>query len=307
MTYLELDYVQDASVQGVTTMVRDRYEKWIEKKVTLTVSENLKIYKVAFWSFIAGFMLFLTLGLVNEGAIFRTIIKSLYPPKEIYKDVVNEFLKDEEFKNSLVHKTDYSKLEIKGASFETFPQLNEKLPEKVWNTMAKGSSEDYSEFVSRDEFFEALKSYHTELTESFLVPSNSKVEILSKLEKVMDIEIDVLVLMAGENAHTAQTANCYNWFENDSYHVELVIPKTYSAQELSWFRCDFAWPEMYLTLTVDGSELPTPVKLVGARRNGNSNKPVLLISQKIAQDLKLHSWERFLSKAYGSISINEVK
>lgn len=283
------------------------YAKWVEKKVASTIAENLKVYKIAFWSFVAGFCAFISLGLINEGAIFRSIIKSIYPPELIYKDVVQEFLKDEEFKTSLVNKTDYSKLEIKGAGFDTFPALNTALPDKVWNTMVSADTEKYEELVSKREFYEALKVYHSDITKSFLTPSNNKLETIAKIEKVKDVQVDVQILMAGKKAETKKTAKCYNWFKNDEYHVELVIPATYPDYELSWFRCDLSWPEIQLKLVVGGTALKSPVKLVGARRNGKATSPVLLISQKIAEELKLDNWEEYKSKAFGSVSVASAK
>ena len=168
-------------------------------------------------------------------------------------------------------------LMTEGANVETPPDLEGTIPLKT----------------SESQFFEALTEYHS--------------EILAKLSKVKDVKVDVQVLMAGKNAETAKTANCYNRFKNQENHVELVIPKSYSDNELSWFRCDSLWPEMYLTLEVDGIILKTPVKLVGVRRNGNADSPVLLISQKIAQNLDLDGWKEYKRKAIGTISLASVK
>lgn len=185
------------------------------------------------------------------------------------------------------------RLITEGANIETSQGLESAIPGRIWDTVASGDVEKYKELVSNDEFFEALSEYHS--------------EIIAKLSKVKDVKVEVQVLMAGKHAETAKTANCYNWFKNQDYHVELVIPKSYSDHKLSWLRCDSSWPEMYLTLEVNGILLETPVKLVGARRNGNANNPVLLISQKIAQDLGLDGWKEYKSKAIGTISLATAK
>lgn len=185
------------------------------------------------------------------------------------------------------------RLITESANIETSQGLENVIPGRIWDTVASGDVEKYKELVSNDEFFEALSEYHS--------------EIIAKLSKFKDVKVEVQVLMAGKYADKAKTANCYNWFKNQKYHVELVIPKSYPDDKLSWFRCDSSWPEMYLTLEVDGTRLKTPVKLVGVRRNGNADTPLLLISQKIAQDLELVGWKEYKSKAIGAISLASAK
>lgn len=125
----------------------------------------------------------------------------------------------------------------------------------------------------------------------------------SLLAEVKGERVDVQVLMAGEAAESAKTAKCYKWFKNQEYHAEVVIPESYPDSKLWWLRCDSSWPEIYLTLEVGEEVLKTPVKLVGARRNGKAETPLLLVSQKIAQDLRLKGWQNYRGRAAGVVSL----
>ena len=125
----------------------------------------------------------------------------------------------------------------------------------------------------------------------------------SLLAEVKGERVDVQVLMAGKTAESAKTAKCYQWFKNQEYHAEVVIPESYPDSSLWWLRCDASWPEIYLTLEVGGEALKTPVKLVGARRNGKAETPLLLVSQKVAQELQLKGWQNYMGRAAGVVSL----
>ncbi|MEN8213623.1 MAG: hypothetical protein ABFR19_04605 [Pseudomonadota bacterium] len=180
-----------------------------------------------------------------------------------------------------------------GTNVETPPDLETTVQDRIHDTVTSTDVQKDRELASDDEFDEAVSQHHS--------------EIIARLSEVKDVEVDVQILMAGRNAESAKTANCYNWFMNLEYHAELVIPESYPGHRLSWLRCDASWPEMYLALNINGIPLQTPVKLVGVRRNGRADTPVLLISQKIAQDLELDGWEEFKSKASGTLSLASVK
>jgi hypothetical protein len=143
-----------------------------------------------------------------------------------------------------------------------------------------------------------------EKQEAAATPASSEDSGLqSLLAEVKGERVDVQVLMAGKAAESAKTAKCYKWFKNQEYHAEVVIPESYADSKLWWLRCDASWPEIYLTLEVGGEALKTPVKLVGARRNGKSETPLLLVSQKIAQDLQLKGWQNYRGRAAGVVSL----
>ena len=102
---------------------QSRLSQRIEEEVQQAINSNLKLYKASVVSFIAGFALFISIGLLTRGEMFKVILKSFYPPQDIYADIADEFLKDKEFKNQLVNKTDYGELVIPNATLKTFPAI----------------------------------------------------------------------------------------------------------------------------------------------------------------------------------------
>lgn len=195
----------------------------------------------------------------------------------------------------------------KGADIGIPAELPTATPDIESGADVSGGREELQEMLLEYEVVEAVEEPPAETDGSLPASSKSSSEILSKLAGVKDAKVEVQVLMAGKRAESAKTAKCYNWFRNQEYHVEVVIPKHYADSELWWMRCDSSWPEIYLTLEIDGEVLKSPVKLVGARRNGNADTPVLLISQKIAQDLGLDGWKSYKSRAVGHVSIALAK
>jgi len=279
-----------------------RLSQRVEEEVQKAISANLKLYKVAVVSFIAGFALFICVGLLTKGEMFKVIVKSFYPPKDIYADVVDEFLKDEEFKTQLVNKTNYGKLTIPDVTLNTFPGINKQLPETVWSTVSTGEEDDYGKMVSRPEFFNALVKYHTDVAKSFLLPTSSKLERASKILEVGKIPLHVQLLMAGENAEGVNTATCYKPFRNQEMQAIIVIPESSKPEEYSWFNCAFGWPQVTLKINeTDG------IRLVGVRRNGKTKKLIMLLSQQAAKALDLPGWDKYSANSFGKVKISNAE
>ena len=257
----------------------------IEEEVQKAVSGQLKIYKVAVIAFIAGFALLLSFNLVTEGEIFKTVIKGIYPPQEIYKDIVEVFEDDESFK------------------LDKYPHLEKEIPKQVWDTVSEGSEDDYEKMVSQDAFYNALIKHHTGVVETILLPTSSREKRAREIMKnLKDIPLDVQLMMAGEEAHNTPTARCHKTFKNNKLHAEMVIPESAEPQVYAWFECTIGWPTITLKVNeVDG------VKLVGVRRNGKSKHLSLLLSRKAAQDLELPGWEDYTSYTFGRMMITDAQ
>lgn len=237
-------------------------------------------------------------GLLTQGQLFQVIVKSFYTPEDIYVDVMTEFMNDEEAKKKLINNTDYSGVSIPEAGFETFPKLYKEIPSRVWSAVSSGSEDDYGKMIAQPAFFNALVKYHTDVAESFLLPINSKLERAKNIMEVGRIPLDVQLLMAGKDADGVPTARCYKEFSNDRLQAILVIPEDMSPKELAWYDCSFGWP----LITLKVNEV-SGIKLVGVRRNGQSNNLILLLSQEAAKELDLAHWESFKSNSYGKVEI----
>ena len=256
----------------------------VEDEVQKAISNNLKLYKVAIVAFISGFVLFLSVGVFTKGEMFKAVIKSIYPPREIYKDIVNEFANDKDF------------------TLNTFPKLEKEIPIQVWNTVSEGSEEDFEKMIAQDAFFNALVKYHTDVAKSFLLPTSSTLERAHKIMEVGKLPLPVQLLMAGKDAEGKQTATCYKQFRNDELQAIMVIPKSVKPEEYSWFNCAFGWPTITLKVNdVDG------IELVGVRRNGKTNKLIMLLSRKAAERLELPGWRKYSSNTFGKVKITNAE
>jgi len=281
---------------------QSRLSQRVEEEVQRAINSNLRLYKVAVASFIAGFALFISVGLLTRGEMFKVILKSFYPPEDIYADVVDEFLKDKEFRTELVNKTDYGELVIPNATLKTFPAIGEQLPKTVWSTVSSGKEDDYGRMISRREFFDALVKYHTDLAKSFLLPTSSQMDRASRILEVGKIPLEVQLLMAGSQAEGENTAVCYKTFRNAELQAIMVIPESAREEEYSWFNCSFGWPEV--TLKVNGVD---GIRLVGVRRNGKTKNLILLLSQKAAESLELVGWDTYTANSFGKVVITNAE
>lgn len=274
----------------------------LEKLVNTSVEKQLKLYKVGFWAFAAGFGLFIAIGLLTRGELFQAMLKGFYPPSDIYADVMTEFMKDEVAKKRLINETDYSQISIDTADFETFPQLGKEIPQRVWSVVSSGTEENYGKMIGQPAFFNALVQYHTDVAKSFLLPSQSKLERARKVMEIGKIPLDVQLLMAGKDAEGNNTARCYKKFDNRELQAIMVIPETTSPEEYSWYDCSFGWPSITLKVdSVDG------IRLVGVRRNGKAKNLILLLSQEAAKQLQLQNWESYKANAFGKVMITNAE
>lgn len=253
-------------------------------------------------SIILMVLMFVLAGVFTQGNLFKVIIRSFYPPKDIYADIVGEFLNDENFRKQLIYNTDYSKISIPGAGLKTFPKLNEDIPHEIWQTVSLGEVGDYEKMISRPQFFEAMSKHFSRLTNSFLVPNVNKFKRAYEIMAVGKIPQDVQILMVGKHSEGNYTAKCFQEFTNNELQAIVVIPESLPESEYSWFDCTFGWPTTTLKINnVDG------IKLVGVRRNGKSNKLLVLVSQKTAKLLDLEGWESYKSNSYGKLVITDAE
>ena len=257
----------------------------IEEEVQKAISNKLKLYNVAIIAFIAGFVLLLSIDVVTEGAILKTVIKSIYPPHEIYNDIVEVFEDDENFK------------------LDKYPHLEDEIPKHVWKSVSAGSEDDYEKMVSQDAFYNALIKHHTDVVETILLPTSSRGKRARQIMKhINDMSLEVRLMMAGAQAHGESTARCHKTFRDDKLHAIMVIPESAGRLEYAWFDCTFDWPT--ITLKVGGVD---EIELVGVRRNGKSKQLSLLLSRKAAQDLNLPGWDNYTSYAFRRMEITDAQ
>ncbi|WDT85124.1 hypothetical protein [Alteromonas sp. 009811495] len=275
----------------------DQIELIIEERV----KRELRVYKVAFFAFIAGFVFFITIGLISKGELFRFIIKTVYPPNLIYTDISVELEKDAKLKNSLVENADYDKLTIPNATLQTFPTLSKQLPSTVWSTLSSGEREDYVKMVSNRDFFETILEYHTDLAKIFIHPTSNRARLKAEIQNHGRIPFDVQLLMAGAHLENKPTKHCNQDFHNGSLQAILVIPSSYPAQELGFLDCRFGWPKIKLQVNNFSG-----IELVGVRRNGKTNRPILLLSREAGRQLKLNGWNSYSANGYGTAQVSEV-
>ena len=273
----------------------------IDSSIEKYVQRELRVYKVAFFAFIAGFVFFITIGLLSKGELFRFIIKTIYPPNMIYTDISVELEKDAKLKNSLVENADYDQLTISNATLKTFPTLSKQLPSTVWSTLSSGERDDYVKMVSNRDFFETILEYHTDLAQIFIHPTSNRARLKTEIQNYGKVPFDVQLLMAGAHLENMPTKHCSKSFHNASLQAILVIPDTYPAKELGFLDCRFGWPRIKLKVND-----VTGIELVGVRRNGKTNRPILLLSREAARQLKLNGWGSYSSNGYGTAQVSEV-
>jgi hypothetical protein len=247
-----------------------RFETQIKQStielVKQQVDGSLRTYKVAAAGFAAGFALFLTIGFLSKGQLFEIVIKSAYPPENIHNDI------------------------------------KPKLSSTVWSTVASGTKEDYERFISRDEFYEALREYHTDLVKSFLLPTRDRAIRASEIVKIGQTPIDANILMVGREFDNKPTSRCHQTFKDNEAQAIVVIPNTADSMEFAWLDCAFGWPQITLRVQ-SGSKEFSNIKLVGVRRNGKTPHLQVLLSQEAARQLDLSGWRQHKANSFGKVRV----
>jgi tetratricopeptide (TPR) repeat protein len=241
----------------------------IDKIVHDSVTKHINYYKKILYAFSFGISIFIAIGLLTKGQLFEIILKNIYKPAHIYTDI------------------------------------KPKLKKGIWETVSSGSEDDYCNFVSKNEFYNALKKYHTELVKTFLVPNRSPVTRAREILRVGTIKEDVHILMGGKHLEGRVTARCYKKFLNSTKQAILVIPKSFERSEYSWYDCSFGWPTIFLSIEYE-DKVCNNVKLVGVRRNGKTKYITILISKKVAKDIDIPGWNNYTANGYGKIFISKV-
>lgn len=234
--------------------------------VKTQVEASLRTYKVAALAFAAGFALFLTIGFISRGQLFEIVVKSAYPPESIHND------------------------------------LKPKLNSTVWSTVTTGTKEDYEKFVSRDEFYEALRQYHTDLVKTFLLPTRERAVRSHEVLQAGKTPLDAQVLMVGKEYDGKPTARCHQEFKDKELQAIVVIPKNADLAEFAWLDCAFGWPRLTLGIRVGSKELQG-LRLVGVRRNGGTQNLQVLLSQESARQLELANWQSHKASAFGKLRV----
>lgn len=286
--------------------IEDNEESTLNKLIEARIQSAIKPYKWLFWGFVSGVTLFVSAGVISQGALFEAIVRSMYPPTSIAKDTKDILANDSEFREAVFRKTDFGSLTIADASFDTFPAIADAMPATVWEHVVNGDRANYIKLVQKPEFFQALRKYHADTTRRFLLPSLSNAERAAEIEEVGQVPIDVQILMAGSQADNTTTASCRRTFRDTELHAELVIPKSYKDEELAWFNCTFGWPQTFLEVSVSDTKA-SGVKLVGVRRNGKTKRPILLVSQRTASALALPGWQSYSSNINGQMKVHRAE
>jgi hypothetical protein len=238
----------------------------VSAAVRSEVENSLKLYRVAAFAFAAGFAVFLTAGLVTRGQLFESMMKAIYTPENIYKD------------------------------------LQPEVTSTVWSTVTSGTAQDYEKFISRNEFYEALRAYHTDLVKTFLLPTRERTVRAREVLQAGKVPLDATVLMAGKQYNGKPTSRCFKQFVDSDSQAIIVIPESADPAEFGWFDCAFGWPKLNLALKVGDKEVDD-LQLVGVRRNGGTERLQVLLTQEAAKRLQLSGWEEYKAHAFGKVRV----
>lgn len=268
--------IRDKRRENDPVTVKELEEEIAELKVSLKAEaleaakkqfdESLKVYKVSLLAFFAGFAVFVTIGLLTRGQLFESVARSLYPPASIHNDIK--------------------------------PQLSTT----VWSTMNSGTTQDYERFISRAEFYEALRTYHTDLVRTFLLPTREKSIRASEVMRAGKTPLDATILMVGQEYDGKPTARCHQQFSDQESQAIVVIPKSSDAGEFGWFDCAFGWPSITLSIKVGDKQI-NDLRLVGVRRNGGTERLQVLLSKEAAKRLDLPGWQDYKAHSLGRVHV----
>ncbi len=260
--------VTQEDLQELESDIED-LEEQVERLVKSSLDSQLRTYKIAVSAFLLGFLLFVSAGLITEGALIESIIKSIYKPSAIYKDIESS------------------------------------LPGGVWSAVTSGSEDDYKKFVSKHEFYTALSEYHTDLVRTFLVPNREPLIREREIMRVGSIPEDIQILMGGAQIEGQPTARCHKQFKNAEKQAILVVPESFEKTDYAWYDCAFGWPKITVAIEYQDKNIGG-IELVGVRRNGGTKQLIVLVSQKAAKDLDLPGWETHKANAFGKIRVSAV-
>lgn len=142
-------------------------------------------------------MVFVAAGLVTSGALFEAIAKSIYSPPSIARDTKNFLANDQAFRKAIIRNTDFASLRIENASLDTFPAIAGAMPSEVWEHVVDGDMEKYRSLVEKPEFFQALREFHSNAMQRFLIPSIPAAALIADSEEWGQTELPVILLVAG--------------------------------------------------------------------------------------------------------------
>ncbi|CAN2041237.1 conserved hypothetical protein [Candidatus Magnetomoraceae bacterium gMMP-15] len=270
-------------VQTIQTCIRQELRKGRRKYFVLFILLTM----------VTG--LFLSMESSSRQFFLESVGRSIYPPKSIYRDIKSEFLNDQDLLENLFYKQ----------KPKTDTPTDKNITGEIWATLETGTRENYSRIVDKSGFYEALLDYHKELIKSFIVPKSDRRARIRDILEIGKIPLNTQVLMVAKRLDGRQTAKCFKTFRQNKLHAILVIPKTASPEEYSWFNCDFRWPNMHLKLSVKGKSV-SDIKLVGVRRNGKTKKLIILVSKKIAQELNLAGWKKYRANDFGVLTVDSA-
>lgn len=244
----------------------DEFSKKISELVKQEVNKTLNFYKIIVGAFISGIVAVIAAGFLTKGEILEGAVKSIYTPEKIYSDI------------------------------------KWNIPKSVWESMNSGTADNYKDFVSKNEFYEAMQVYHSDIVKMFLLPNQDRAVRAAEILEVGKIPLDIQILMAGSHVEGKPTENCNLEFHNSNSEAILVIPENSKPTDFSWYDCSFGWPKLSLAIKAGNREIDG-IRLVGVRRNGKSKHLTVLLSRTAAVELGLPGANSYKSKGFGKIRI----
>lgn len=250
--------------------LRSELERKIREEVKNGISDEVKLKTKFLAVFAAGFFLFVTIGLLQRETLFKPVVKFVYPPQDIYKEITKD------------------------------------VESNVWMTMKTGDRAKFSEVLTNGSFYPALRdSFKKDIVNTFgTVQEHSKVAA----ESVMYFgEMSVpAIITAIDKKYEGKETNCQRNLQQNELQAVIVLPASATDADYRWFGCTANYPELTeLKLVVDGKEVEG-VSLVGVERNGVRPELEVRVTAKAASLLDVQGHTDYSTLKMGKVSVSKA-
>lgn len=278
------------------TDIRDRFyevggdyaeqvKQELRSEIAAAVQKELKWRERIVLAFVAGFLLFVTLGFLQRDFFFKPMHNVIYPPDVIYSEIEPSF----------------QQLEI-----SKIPKVKNELPKHVWTTLQTGNKQEFELVLKNSEFYNSLKQHFwEEMNVRFPQTHLARIDPRTVMEygKVpQDGTLNVI-----DRKWDGKPTECGRRLDHSRHQVIVALPRKLDAPAFGWLGCGSNYPMITsLRITVPGNEIDG-VELVGVERNKVRGKtPEIRVTQATAVALGISGASRWTGKAHGRFSVADA-